>query len=150
MTYVGDHIGQFGAGQLFLVGSDLPHNWITPYTGNRLLKARDIVLQFKPEVFVSKNNPFPELDGLDDLFRNAARGIEFLGNAAKQGGEILESMDGSGSVEDLSKMLKLLSLFAETDEYKLLASEAFVMRDRIRGKQDHVLIERTLDYLQRN
>ena len=35
LAYVGDHIGSFDAGQLVLVGSNLPHNWITPLIGDQ-------------------------------------------------------------------------------------------------------------------
>jgi len=150
LAYIGDHIGQFEAGHLYLVGADLPHNWITPYTGNRLLKARDIVLQFDPEKFLPQTNGFAELSGVGQLFKKASRGLEFFGETRKRGREILESMDGSGSLDDLAKMIELLSELARSENAQILSSEAFVFGDHVKGLSDHRDIERALDYLQRN
>lgn len=150
LAYVGDHIGQFEAGHLYLVGADLPHNWITPYTGNRLLKARDIVLQFDPAMFAPKSNGHGEFGEIEELFEKAARGLEFYGETLVKSRCILESMDGSGSLADLAKMVELLSVLGSSSETKLLASEAFIFGDHIKGVKDHKVIELALDHLQRN
>ena len=150
ITYVGDFIDQFEAGQLFLVGSDLPHNWITPDIGSRLLKGRDIVLQFDPNVFSSATSAFPELAGITELFEKARLGVEFVGHTARDARDILESMDGSGSISDLSKMLNLLSVLAGSSETRTLASEAFLLSEHIKKDSDHVLIEKALLYLHKN
>ncbi len=44
--YVGDHIGAFGAGDLVLVGPNLPHNWISDVPGGEMVAERCLVLQF--------------------------------------------------------------------------------------------------------
>ena len=150
LAYVGDHIGQFEAGSLYLVGADLPHNWITPITGNRLLKARDIVLQFDPSTFMAKHNGLAELSSVHDMFERASRGLEFFEESQEIGRRILESMDGSGSLSDLAKMIDLLFVLSKSDETRLLASEAFIVGDHIKGVKDHKVIERALDYLQCN
>lgn len=150
LAYVGDHIGQFEAGHLYLVGADLPHNWITPFTENRLLKARDIVLQFDPAMFAPKSNGLSEFSEIEELFEKAARGLEFYGETLLEARSILESMDGSGSLADLAKMVELLSVLASSSDTKLLASEAFIFGNHVKGIKDHKVIERTLDHLQRN
>lgn len=150
LAYVGDHIGQFEAGHLYLVGTDLPHNWVTPYTGNRLLKARDIVLQFDPTKFLPETNGFAELGGIEQLFEKAACGLEFFGETKEKGRELLESMDGSGSLADFAKMIELLSLLARSEDVQILSSEAFIAGDHIKGSSAHRDIELALDYLQRN
>lgn len=150
LTYVGDHIGQFEAGSLYMVGSDLPHNWITPYIDNQLLKARDIVLQFDPGIFRAQANGFGEFARIEQLFAQAQRGLQFSGTAQKQGRKILESMDGSGSLSDLSKMVALLSVLSAADDVTVLSSEAFVKGNHITGIKDHKLIEKALNHLQRN
>lgn len=150
ITYVGDFIGQFEAGQLFLVGSDLPHNWITPDIGSQLLKGRDIVLQFDPHIFSSASLSFPELAGAEELFAKARLGVEFVGETARDARDIIESMDGSGSISDLAKMLNLLSILAGSAETRTLASEAFLLSEYIKKDSDHVLIEKALIYLHAN
>lgn len=150
VAYVGDFIGQFEAGDLYLVGSDLPHDWITPQIGNQLLKGRDIVLQFDPSIYRSQENQFAELSIIKDLFDRAARGLLFHGETRDHGRRILESMDGSGSLRDFSRMLELLDLLATSQEYTLLSSQAFIDADHVTGIEEHILIEKALDYLRTN
>ena len=150
LVYVGDYIGQFEAGQLILVGANLPHNWVTPGIGNKLLAGRDIVIQFDAQKFTSSNNAFSELSHTEKLFSDARRGIEFLGDTALAGQKIIESMDGKGNLSNLSKMLDLLGLLSSTEETRLLASSAFVANNRINGQKEHIVIEKALMYLQDN
>ena len=150
LVYVGDYIGQFEAGQLILVGANLPHNWVTPGIGNRLLAGRDIVIQFDAQKFTSSDGAFSELSNTDKLFSDAHRGVEFLGATAQAGRQIIESMDGKGKLSNLSKMLELLDLLSSSTETRLLASAAFVASNRIKGQKEHVVIEKALMYLQDN
>ena len=46
---VGDRIDVFSAGQLVLVGSNLPHHWISDLEPGEIIVDRDIVLQFHPD-----------------------------------------------------------------------------------------------------
>lgn len=150
LAYVGDHIAEFKAGDLYMVGSDLPHNWITPNIGNKLLKARDIVLQFDPDVFRGMSQNFPELGEVDKLFDKAGRGLMFHGETQEKASQILENMDGSGTLGNLAKMLELLSVLVLSEEVTVLSSEAFSINAHIKGINDHKQIELALDFIQRN
>ena len=43
---VGDHIGTFEAGHVSLVGSGLPHDWVSDLEPGEVLENRDAVIQF--------------------------------------------------------------------------------------------------------
>lgn len=74
---VGDHIGTFSAGQLVLVGSYLPHHWISDLAPGEAVKNRDVVFQFHPKWVGDCQQLMPELHALDPLLRRAGRGLEF-------------------------------------------------------------------------
>src|ERR1700753_4104883 len=44
--FVGDHIGNFAPGNLAMVGSNLPHNWVSNVPGGQPVNERCFVLQF--------------------------------------------------------------------------------------------------------
>jgi hypothetical protein len=48
VALVGDHIGPFEPGYLVVVGSGLPHNWVTDTAPGELIAGRDILPQFDP------------------------------------------------------------------------------------------------------
>ncbi|MEO1138424.1 MAG: AraC family transcriptional regulator [Pseudomonadota bacterium] len=78
-AFVGDYIGSFAPGALFLTGPNLPHNWITDRIGECAPVAlRDMLVQFNQENIDRLKNAFPEFRALDEMLRNSFGGIEFL------------------------------------------------------------------------
>ena len=61
VSIVGDHIGRFSAGQLVLVGSNLPHHWISDLTDGEVIHDRDVVFQFHPQWVQDCQQLMPEL-----------------------------------------------------------------------------------------
>jgi AraC-like DNA-binding protein len=150
LAYVGDYIGGFNAGHLVLVGSNLPHNWITPFIGDQKLTARDIVVQFNPERIARGAADFPEIAALTDLFRNAANGLEFSGETALRAAAMLEEMGKHSGLVALSMLFGLLATLAASTEYRKLASPQFVDHFRPGSEIERARLDLALDYIQRN
>jgi AraC-like DNA-binding protein len=125
LAYVGDHIGEFQAGQLVLIGSNLPHNFVTPGIGSAVLKGREIVVQFDPERLLASASAFPEIDTIRPLFRRATLGIEFLGDTARDGKKLLQRMGTVAPLAAFALLLELLDRMASSTEYRILASQRF-------------------------
>lgn len=162
LCYVGDFIGNFDAGQLVLVGSNLPHNWITPTTGSEQKKkqnngndsdkiiARDIVLQFNPQKMRESASTLCELEQLEPLFQRASMGIEFTGETAKMGAEILEKMASTSGLQQLSQLIELLALMSQSEEYRNLATPRFVSQFKPSNSNDLKVLEKAMNYIQMN
>lgn len=150
LAYIGDHIGNFDAGQLVLVGSGLPHNWITPFLGDSILPERDIVVQFDPSRIVRAATEFPEIAELDTLFREAAYGLEFYGDTSARAAVRLEAMRTQRGLSALSTLLDLLADLATSSEYRKLASAQFVDQFRPGSEADRQRLDLALDFIQRN
>jgi AraC-like DNA-binding protein len=150
MTYVGDYIGNFEPGNLTMVGGNLPHNWITLPAPERLIKERDIVLQFVPETFLHLGQIMPEFRDLELLFEQASLGIEFFGETARQGAQIVEKMEYAKGMERMSLMIALLTLFANSSDTKILASDHFASLSSRGSHHDLELLETSLTFLQDN
>jgi AraC-like DNA-binding protein len=150
LAYVGDHIGSFDAGQLVLVGSNLPHNWITPFIGDQKLPDRDIVVQFDPDRITRAGADFPEIAALAELFKNAANGLEFFGQTAMRAAATLEEMGKRSGLTALSMLLDLLASLAVSTEYRKLATPQFVNQFRPGSEADRARLDLALDYIQCN
>ena len=70
---VGDRIDVFAAGQLVLVGSNVPHHWISDLSPGERLPDRDVVFQFHPQWIQDCQELLPELKAVDSLLSRAAR-----------------------------------------------------------------------------
>jgi AraC-like DNA-binding protein len=150
LSYVGDFIGSFDAGQLVLVGSNLPHNWISPSIGKEKLLARDIVVQFDPDRIRRTARELPELSNLEPLFQKAALGLEFLGETAVKGAAILEGMGGVDGILRLGGLIELLGLMAQSEEIRTLATPQFIAQFQPGRSHELEILSRALDYLQAN
>jgi AraC-like DNA-binding protein len=147
LAYVGDYIGSFDPGQLVLVGSNLPHNWITPGIGDKTLVGRDIVVQFDPERLRRITRDLPELADLEVLFRRAALGIEFHGQTAVEGRRILQEMPKHRGLSALSSLLNLLALLAASKEHRTLATQKFLDRFQPGTIAEGARLDQALKYI---
>lgn len=78
-AFVGEHIGPFEPGALYLVGPNLPHNWVTDEVGAyEPVALRDMLVQFSQESIDRMQAAFPEFREVDDLLKRSYGGIEFI------------------------------------------------------------------------
>lgn len=110
----GDHAGPFGPGHLTLIGSFLPHNWISHLDDDEVVRNRDAVLKFDQERFFTAARTPPEPQALRPLLK-AAGGIEFTGRAVA-GAADMEAVDGTFGLRRLAAVAELLEVVAESPE----------------------------------
>jgi AraC-like DNA-binding protein len=123
LAFVGDHIGPFAPGHFVLVGSHLPHNWISDLDPGELVEGRDVVLQIDPERINRLAQDLPEAAEAISLFHSANRGIEYTDRTAVQAAEQLEHVGDSTGLERLHRIFGLLYLLARAprDEQRILS-----------------------------
>lgn len=122
---VGDFIGPFKPGDVYLVGGNLPHNWVTPLQPGDVVAKRDIVLQFDQDRLLGAADFLPELSALKELFDRAGRGIAFHGEARRTVAQLVEEMGGAQGLERISLLLRSLQILSATDQFNLLSSQAY-------------------------
>lgn len=143
---IGDVIGHFGPGALFLVGSNLPHDWISDLQQGERLDDRDVVLQFDPAWLERFKAVVPELRDVDQLLAGSRRGIEFKGQTARRGAEILEGIGahtGLGAITEFVRLLDLLSQ-APAGDHRVLSSRPI---DVGFGPDTSNVVASALDYI---
>lgn len=123
IALIGDYIGDFGPGELMMVGSDLPHDWMTPLEHGETFPERDVVLQFDPARLDCDS--LPELAALRPLLARSRRGLRFKGATRQEGAALMEEIGNLAGLERLALFLRLLGLLARSTEYDVLSSEHF-------------------------
>lgn len=109
---VGDRIDVFSAGQLVLVGSNLPHAWISDLEPGETITDRDVVFQFHPDWIRQCQAVLPELSEINALLKRSARGIAFTGQTAGRGAGELQSIGETTGAERLQHIFGLLGVLA--------------------------------------
>jgi AraC-like DNA-binding protein len=124
---VGDHIGTFEAGHVALVGSGLPHDWVSDLEPGEVLERRDALIQFDGKWIQQTASIIPEMAEVKPLLEQSARGIEFLGRSAENAAASIEAMGASTGLEQLHHLLGLFGILARApqEERHYLADEWF-------------------------
>lgn len=76
-AFVGDYIGDFQPGDLFLTGPHLPHNWVTDSYNHPIVETRDMLVQFSDESMQALIRAFPEFRGLTGILELSRAGLKF-------------------------------------------------------------------------
>jgi len=118
--FVGDHIGRFGAGDLVLLGSHLPHYWHAPGGSSGV----SIQWHFPAAHPIWE---FPELARAREILGKAEKGFRLKGGTAARVGELLEGMTGVRAGQRLASLIDLFSVIAEMParHREVLSSRSF-------------------------
>lgn len=144
-AFVGNFIGTFEPGSLFLTGPNLPHNWATDSVSTEKIEIRDMLVQFSQKSFEKLAEGFPEFGGIRKMLDLAASGILFEGfNATFARGHMEAIRDNIGPERILAfiRFLVRLNEHAEKvtlSETKLVNADGNSKYARIGNIIDHIL-----------
>ena len=144
-AFVGNFIGNFEPGSLFLTGPNLPHNWVTDSVSTEKIEIRDMLVQFSQKSFEKLAEGFPEFGGIRKMLDLAASGILFKGfNPTFARGHMEAIRDNTGPERILAfiRFLVRLNEHAEKvtlSETKLVNVDGNSKYARIGNIIDHIL-----------
>jgi len=136
-AFVGDYIGEFNQGTLYLTGPNLPHNWVTDDANQEDVDIRDMLVQFNQASLDGLTVVFPEFKEIAPMFELAKSGIEFVGfNPAFARGHFEAIRDSTGS-ERIIAFLQFLLRINDHAEKKAL-SVAALSQPEASGRQARI------------
>lgn len=124
---VGNYVGSFHDGNLFLLGENLPHYWKNneAYYQANDLKAVSVVAHFEKNFLGDGFFNVPEMQAIDAMFKRAKRGIYFGQEITKYVKPKIEDMLQSSGFNRIIAFLDILNVLALSNDYTLLATEGF-------------------------
>lgn len=124
---VGDHVGTFAAGHVSLIGSGLPHDWVSDLEPGEIVPERDAVLQFDQQWIDRWVELMPEAREIRPLLEDSARGLEFSGATAASAAPLIDAIGLASGLERLALLVELLTVLARSPrvERTPLATEFF-------------------------
>lgn len=145
LRFVGDHIGTFAAGDLVLLGPNLPHVWRNEAAPlPRRQRARSIYVHFHTGWIEATSEVVHELQEIRRLLGRAARGLRFTGPVREHAARVMERLPELSGMRRLLAFLELLQDLAESDAGVPLSTTGFaptldrLTSERIRRIHSHV------------
>jgi len=127
-SFVADNVEPFQAGDLAIMGSNLPHFWRSDekyHAEDSKEKINYIVVQFQAELFRESILDYPEFHLLKQFFSRASRGIRFLPPFSEKAGKKIIKIAQSSGIERVVALILLLDSMAKTEHYRVLAGELY-------------------------
>lgn len=144
-AFVGDYIGEFKPGSLFLTGPNLPHNWITDELADaEAVDVRDMLVQFSQESINELAHAFPEFREMDAMFEMAKSGIEFVGFNPTFAQGHLERIRNTRGSERIVAFLRFLVRINEHAEKRVLSVAGIIQPE---GSSKQARIAEVVDYI---
>jgi AraC-like DNA-binding protein len=141
LRFVGDSVENFHAGDLCLLGPNLPHSWTTKAARGKRMQS--IFLQFLPDCLGSSFFEKPEMRHLRTLLVRSGRGLSFYGKTRRIVMEKIIALEKlpAGDWKRISDLIWILGELATSKEYKALASVTYAPTQNfeMEEKLNHVL-----------
>ncbi|KFI92625.1 AraC family transcriptional regulator [Bifidobacterium saguini DSM 23967] len=123
----GDAMVPFHEGQVFMLGPNVPHNWISDLDVGQTQPERDVLCQIHPNRLNSLIRVFPEASSLYGLLRRSERAVVLDGPSAAKAARILSEMGTCAGLSRLASLLYLLQVFVDAppDEWSCVVTPGY-------------------------
>lgn len=123
----GDYIGAFEPGQVSIMGSNLPHDWMSDLQPGEVFVNRDALIQFDADWLLRVSTVIPELTGVKAFLEEIKQGIIFHGETRAKAEALLEGVGKSSGLGQISGFFALIDLFMKApDAEKQYLSRSWV------------------------
>jgi len=152
-AFIGDYIGGFRPGYIYLVGPHLPHNWVSNDLMDEEIKQepdgriRDKVINFSQNSFDLLYKAVPESRELSGLLEKASYGLEFYDCDLKKYESLFNEVRDRKGVQKLVSFFTLMDLLSNDENCRRLSSRKFLLGDQL---QNSDIINKALNYIGKN
>lgn len=144
---VGDNITRLRAGDLVLVGANLPHVWHQENRGAADSRVHAIIVRFLGTFLGGEFLERPELEPVRTLLRKAARGLHITGRTRDLVADGMHRLAAAEGLARIRELLAILDLLATSRDVKPIASAGFVPKF---SADDQDRMQRVLRYIDRH
>jgi len=146
-AFVGDYIGDFQAGDLFLTGPNLPHNWVTDEVWSEPVEVRDMLVQFSHDSIAKLADGFPEFSEVLSLLQLAQSGIQFEGFNPTFARGHFENIRNNSGIERILAFIRFLVRLNEHAEKRVLSATKLIQAE---GNSKQARISEVVDHIVNN
>ena len=144
---IGDEMERFKPGDLFLVGSNVPHILLNDqqyFLESSDLRAEAMVVHFDHALIHNNIFDLPEAVSLKPFLEHAKRAMKFSSHTSELIKEQIESMFNMTSYQKILTLMKMFQILAEDTDSKVISSIGFSNNYRI---ESHRRMDRVYDYI---
>ncbi|AOW09948.1 AraC family transcriptional regulator [Flavobacterium gilvum] len=147
--FVGNNISKYEAGDVLLIGSNLPHFLKSDdiyHSAESVLRVKGTIIQFEKEFMYYAINNYPHFIKIKNLFQESERGIFFAKDCSKKLKNLLEKISLENGLNQLFSFLEILKEMSEIESRQRISTSDFVNETIY----DTTRIDKIISYLNKN
>lgn len=149
MRFVGDNAEPFGAGDLVLVGPNLPHVWLNNDLPRRPRHdhVASVLIQFRENILGAEAWKTPEFAAIAGLLMRSRQGVHFTGPDARAAARRMIGLSRLVGVQRIAGLLELLDFLAQSRGQRLLSSAGYTPK---LSQSDATRLQSVRRYVEKN
>jgi hypothetical protein len=120
MSFMGNYVGEFEAGDVFFLGSNLPHTF---QKSREDMVVSAIVVHFREDFWGTELLQLPESKLIKKLLKTSAHGLKFTGESKDRLGKMIQELKIKNGFRRIISLLECLTLMSETDDYITVSTQ---------------------------
>ena len=125
VRFIGDNVSNFTAGEILLLGENLPHTWRCNkeyFQEESNLRVEALVIQFRADWLGTGFMSLTETYSIRKLYEKAKRGLTVKGSTKQQLAELMQRSLDEDPLQRVIVLLSILKLLADSDEVEPITS----------------------------
>ncbi|MEP7277062.1 MAG: AraC family transcriptional regulator [Bacteroidota bacterium] len=144
-SYIGNYIGDFKPGDIFFLGSNLPHTF---QKTERDLVTSAVVVQFKEDFWGSQLMQLPESRLIKNLFETATHGLKIKEAGRLQLAPHIMELERATGFHRIILLCRCLQLLAQQQDYRTLSTQEIKAPGARNKERIDKILQYTIDYFQ--
>jgi AraC-like DNA-binding protein len=125
VRFVGDNISNFSAGEILLLGENLPHTWRCNqeyFREKSDLQVEAILIQFRPDCLGRDFLNLDEVHAIRMIYEKARQGLLIHGKTNQKLAHLMRSALTANPLQRLITLLSILDVITQSDELETITS----------------------------
>jgi AraC-like DNA-binding protein len=144
-SYIGNYVGEFTMGDVFFLGSNLPHTFQKP---NKDLYTSAVVVHFREDFWGTAFMDLPETRTIRKLFDLAASGMRFTGKCRILLNSMIKDLELTSGFNSLIGLCRCLQVISETDEFETVSTQEIKQLNPIHQERIDSIFQYTIAHFQ--
>ena len=120
LSFIGNHVGAFETGDIFFLGSNLPHTFQKSHED---LITSAVVVHFKENFWGEEILNLPESKSIKRLLLRSMHGIKISGQTKEILQPLIQSLETKKGFWRITNLCECLSILSETNEYITVSTQ---------------------------
>ncbi len=120
VSFVGNYVGDFKTGDIFFLGSNLPHTF---QKAHKDLMTSAVVVQFKEDFWGQGFIQLPESRSIKQLFDDSMQGLKITGRCRDELKPMIKALENSQGFERIIGLCNCLLLMSGKKEYDTVSTQ---------------------------